>query len=183
MSTTVEPGANIAIATVPNLRDLGGWSTTDGGRVRRGLVYRSAEFSDLAGADLDAFVGLGIRSVFDFRTEGERTAEPNRLDPQISYVVADVLRDSPGAAPADLFAVFDDPVAANAMLGGGKSVTLFEGAYRDIVGLPSALDAYRRFFADLADAANRPALFHCTTGKDRTGWAAAALLLLLGVGD
>uniref|UniRef100_UPI0025B8139D tyrosine-protein phosphatase n=1 Tax=Brevibacterium sp. TaxID=1701 RepID=UPI0025B8139D len=26
-------------------------------------------------------------------------------------------------------------------------------------------------------------LFHCTTGKDRTGWAAAAALLLLGVDE
>ena len=39
------------------------------------------------------------------------------------------------------------------------------------------------FFAGIADAANRPALIHCTTGKDRTGWAAATLLMVLGVSD
>ena len=36
-------------------------------------------------------------------------------------------------------------------------------------------------FVDLGKERNLPALFHCTTGKDRTGWAAAALLSLLGV--
>ena len=38
-------------------------------------------------------------------------------------------------------------------------------------------------YGDLLSEAHRPALFHCTTGKDRTGWAAAALLTLLGVPD
>lgn len=55
---------------------------------------------------------------------------------------------------------------------------------RDIrVSLPSALAAYREFFTAVAQDAHRPALFHCTTGKDRTGWAAPATLLLLGVSD
>ena len=38
-----DPGAAIPIPGVPNLRDLGGWPTVDGGRVRCGLVYRAAE--------------------------------------------------------------------------------------------------------------------------------------------
>jgi protein-tyrosine phosphatase len=33
----------------------------------------------------------------------------------------------------------------------------------------------------LSESRNLPAVFHCTAGKDRTGWAAAALLSLLGV--
>ena len=37
-------------------------------------------------------------------------------------------------------------------------------------------------FTEIVDGA-RPALFHCTTGKDRTGWAAAAILTLLGVSE
>jgi protein-tyrosine phosphatase len=36
---------------------------------------------------------------------------------------------------------------------------------------------------DLAAEASRPALVHCTTGKDRTGWAAALMQLLLDVPD
>ena len=36
-------------------------------------------------------------------------------------------------------------------------------------------------FLALGDKQQLPALFHCTTGKDRTGWAAAAFLTLMGV--
>jgi protein-tyrosine phosphatase len=79
--------------------------------------------------------------------------------------------------------VLSDPALAEQMLGGGKAVQLFERGYREIVSLPSALSAYGEFFTAIAQDAYRPALFHCTTGKDRTGWAAAATLLLLGVSE
>jgi protein-tyrosine phosphatase len=77
--------------------------------------------------------------------------------------------------------VLGDPKAAEAMLGGGKAVALFEESYRELVSLPSALAGYRQFFLAIAGEAHTPAVFHCTTGKDRTGWAAASALLLLGV--
>jgi protein-tyrosine phosphatase len=182
---TVErgPGQSIAIASVPNLRDLGGWPTRDGGYVRAGLLYRSTELDKVAGADMAAFAGLGIRSVYDLRTEAERTAQPDRLPPGTEYVVVDVLKDSVNAAPAQLFKVLSDPKAAEEMLGGGKGLALFESGYREIFSLPSARAAYHRLFSDLTQEEHRPALFHCTTGKDRTGWAAASLLMLLGVSD
>ena len=74
-----------------------------------------------------------------------------------------------------------DAKAANAELGGGKAAQGFAASYREFVSLPSARHEYRKLFLSLADQDKLPALFHCTTGKDRTGWAAAALLTLLGV--
>jgi len=182
---TVErtPGQSIAIASAPNLRDLGGWPTRGGGRVRWGLLYRSTELGRLAGADMAAFAALGIRSVYDLRTEAERSAQPDRLPPGTEHVVVDVFKDSVDAAPAQLFKVATDPQAAEALLGGGKGLALFEKGYRMIVSLPSASAAYHCLFSDLTLEEHRPALFHCATGKDRTGWAAAALLTLLGVPD
>ena len=178
-----QAGRSIAIAAVPNLRDLGGWPTRDAGHVRTGLVYRSTELNRLAGADMAAFTALGIRSVYDLRTAAERRAQPDRLPPGTGYVALDVYADSADAVPAQLLNVRSDPKAAAAMLGGGRALPLFEGGYREIVSLPSACAGYGRLFRDLTREEHRPALFHCTTGKDRTGWAAAALLLLLGVSD
>ena len=175
------PGAGIPLKTVPNLRDIGGWPTRTGGRVRRGLLFRSTELDKLQGDDLDAFAKLGVRSVYDLRTAAERTAQPDRVPAGTRVIVVDVLADAAGAAPAQLLQVLGDPQAAVAMLGGGKAVTLFEQGYRQIVGVSSALRAYHLFFTDLADESHRPALFHCTTGKDRTGWAAAVILSLFGV--
>ena len=90
MDVTGQAGESIAIATVPNLRDLGGWPTRDGRRVRRKLLYRSTQLDQLAGADLGAFAALGIRSVYDLRTETERTARPDRLPAGTEHIVVDV---------------------------------------------------------------------------------------------
>jgi protein-tyrosine phosphatase len=96
-------------------------------------------------------------------------------------VVLDVLADSTQAGPAQLEKLMADAQAANAALGGGKVEGKFQQAYREFVSLPSARREFRRLFIALGDQKQLPALFHCTTGKDRTGWAAAALLTLLGV--
>jgi protein-tyrosine phosphatase len=173
----------IAIASVPNMRDLGGWQTREGGRVRSRLLYRSTELNRLQGDDEVIFAGLGIRSIYDLRTEEERDEQPDRVPPGTEYVVCDVLKDSADAAPAQLLKVTADPKSAEEMLGGGKAVSLFESGYREGVRLPSALAGYKRLFSDLSREEHRPALFHCTTGKDRTGWAAASMLMLLGVPD
>jgi protein-tyrosine phosphatase len=178
-----QPGQRIDIPLVPNLRDIGGYATASGGRVRTGQLYRSTELNHLEGEDLERFAGLGINVVFDLRTAAEREAEPDVVPDGTEQVVCDVLKDSQGAAPALLGKVLSDPAFAEQMLGGGKAVQLFEGGYREIVNLPSALSAYREFFSTIAEDAQRPALFHCTTGKDRTGWAAAATLLLLEVSE
>jgi protein-tyrosine phosphatase len=178
-----EPGRSIPIASVPNLRDVGGWPTRDGSTVRTGLLYRSTDLNGLAGDDMTAFAKLGIRSVYDLRSAAERTSQPDHLPPATEYVALDLLEDSADAAPAQLFNVEKDPAAAQAMLGDGKALKLFETGYRELVSLSSARAGYRRLFTELLDATHRPALFHCTTGKDRTGWAAASILMLLGVPD
>jgi len=74
-----------------------------------------------------------------------------------------------------------EPKKANAVLGNGKVEKLFMEGYREFVSLPSAKQSYRTLFLSLTEQQKLPAVFHCTTGKDRTGWAAAALLTLLGV--
>jgi protein-tyrosine phosphatase len=182
VTTGISPGVAIAIDGVPNLRDVGGWPAS-GGTVRTGQVYRSAEFSGLSGTAADEFAGLGVRTVYDLRTADERTANANVLPTGTEYIVLDILADRPGAGPAQMVQVLSDPKAAEQLLGGGKAVKIFEESYRQFLSLPSATTGYRQFFTILAENEHRPGLFHCTTGKDRTGWAAASLLWLLGVSD
>jgi len=179
----MEPGAVIPIPGVPNLRDLGGWPTGDGGSVRRGLVYRAAEPFTLEGEGRVEFAALGIRTVYDLRSAAECERKPDTVPDGAQRVLCDVMADSTHGAPVHVAKLLEDPTKADEMLAAGSSVFLFERGYRELVNLPSAHANYRTFFAGLADAANRPALFHCTTGKDRTGWAAATLLMLLGVSD
>jgi protein-tyrosine phosphatase len=175
------PGQSIGIASVVNLRDVGGYTTRNGDVVRSKLLYRSNQLSKISPDDLKKIAVLGLKNDYDLRTAEERTALPDELPAGVSNVWLNVLADSDQSGPARLGKLLGDPKQANAELGGGKVEAMFMQAYREFISLPSARKAYRQLFVDLARQDNLPALFHCTTGKDRTGWAAAALLSLLGV--
>ncbi|MFE7327324.1 tyrosine-protein phosphatase [Streptomyces sp. NPDC057565] len=170
----------VPAATVINMRDLGGISLGPDRRVRPGAVVRSGQLSELDTVHDPAVTALGIRTVVDLRTADERTAAPDRLPPGARLFVADVLGDKPGVAPARLRALLADRVAADELLGGGKAEELFAQTYRQMVLSPGASAAYRAFVETAADDGARPVLFHCTAGKDRTGWATALLLLMVG---
>lgn len=174
-----EPGILIDLRSLPNLRDIGGYPVASGGRVRTGRLYRSVALDRLTPPDAEVLRRFEVRTVFDLRTEHERTAAPDRLPEGAAAVVCDVLAEATAMAPAELLDVVQHPARAAEALGGGKAVEMFRGAYREIVSSGSALRAYRTFFLRMAEA-DAPALVHCTTGKDRTGWASAATLMLLG---
>ncbi len=169
---------------VVNLRDIGGYPVRGGGRVRQRLLYRSTDLSSIDTDGLQAVARLGLRTVYDLRTDHERQIRPDRLPDDTRVVVADVLAGvPPEASPAGLMALMQDPEAVTADLADGGATRYFETRYREFVELDSARLGYGLLFRDLAAAASRPALVHCTTGKDRTGWAVATLLLFLGVPD
>ena len=177
------PADLVQVTNLANLRDVGGWPAAGGGKVRHGLLYRSMNLGSLDDAGVAALAELGIRTVFDLRTEAERQAAPDRLPQGTDLITADVLAGSPHAAPAEFLAMLNDPKLATERLGDGRALEMFGQGYRLIVGMPSALVAFGRVFGGLLDSSARPALMHCTAGKDRTGWGAAALLMLLGVSE
>jgi protein-tyrosine phosphatase len=174
-------GMALGLSAAKNLRDLGGYQTADGQTVVRGLVYRSDVFNPMSDDDRVKLQRIGVKRDYDLRTTAELEKQPDQVPPTMEYVHLDVLADESTAAPAQLEALLRDPPKATTALGGGKLDALFTGEYRKFVSLPSARRAYRELFLSLSDRSKLPAVFHCTTGKDRTGWAAAALLTLLGV--
>jgi protein-tyrosine phosphatase len=122
-----------------------------------------------------------LKNDFDLRAAGEREAKPDQLPAGVKNVWLNVLADAKGTNPAEVEEMLHAPKAANAALGNGKGAAKFVDAYRQFITLPSAKAAFRQLFIQLGEKNQLPSLFHCTTGKDRTGWAAAALLTLLGV--
>lgn len=190
----------IELASLANFRSLGELPVA-GGTVTPGLLFRSATLAGLTPADREALASLGIRRVFDFRTENERISAPDLLPADFTQVALDVLGDHAGDLAASLGHIgapgqnpdeHPDPVqlkavseAVEAALGDGRGVAMLRDSYRHIVRSYSALEAYRGFFLALSEGgdAYTPSLFHCTTGKDRTGWAAAAFLLALGASE
>ncbi|MFE9253793.1 tyrosine-protein phosphatase [Streptomyces sp. NPDC006879] len=177
----------LASTTVANLRDLGGTRLPGGRTVRAGLVLRSGQLDRLDPATGPAVDALGLRTVIDLRTDAERASHPDRVPTGSRLIVADVLADqvASGAMPAaaQLKTLLGDPAAAERELGGGRVEALFADIYRSFVLSGSGQASYRRLLTVLADPDPGPVLFHCTAGKDRTGWAATVVLSLLGADE
>ncbi|OOL31451.1 protein tyrosine phosphatase [Rhodococcus rhodochrous] len=170
--------------SIPNLRDVGGYATRDGASVRRGIVFRSTDLSRVTDADARVLSGLGLATVVDLRTEPERQAAPDRLPEGVRTLALDVLADREhGSIAAHMKELLTDAAFAREVLGDGRGAEYLRGSYRDFVLLPSARAAYRTLLQTLLAGDADPVLVHCTTGKDRTGWASAVLLLALGVDE
>ncbi|QZP07538.1 tyrosine-protein phosphatase [Caenibius sp. WL] len=161
---------DVSRTRLPNLRDLGGYRTAGGAWVRMGMIYRSGELARLAPSDIKALERLHLTTVVDLRHEQERKDAPGELLAGARYVVADVFADPPG----DLGNIQE-------LIDSGRGDEVLLRLNRAMVSSPSALRAYSALFHLLAQDTDGAALFYCTAGKDRTGWAAAVLLTLLGV--
>ncbi|MGC0421644.1 tyrosine-protein phosphatase [Embleya sp. AB8] len=165
------------LVTAPNFRDAGGHATATGRKVRTGLVYRSDGLGEVDAADAATLVRLGIGLVIDLRSETERDREPDRVPAGAELLIADVM----GRENDELFGeVFADPDRAGELLGGTAGRDLMCEVYRRFVTSEGARVAYREVFGRMA-AVDAPTVFHCSQGKDRTGWTSALLLTLLGV--
>lgn len=168
------PQCDVRLRGALNFRDLGGYATEDGKRTRRGLLYRSGDLSGLSAADLAILSRLGLKTVIDFRPEIDRAARPDRLPAgdSLSVVCLPV-----GFNPMD-------PVRLRNLILRGR---IADGAFSSLLKeanrayVTDFREEFARFLSFLTDPGHVPAVFHCTEGKDRTGFAAAIVLLALGV--
>ncbi len=162
----------IALQGCSNLRDLGGYRAADGRRLRMGRVFRGASLANLTEAGLVEFAALGIRTICDLRGTQECGRAPSRLpDRDAPEVVALPIEPRVGASLRDL-------LARNATRGEDMYAVL-QTAYSAYAG--EHLPRYRRLFELMLEDGRLPLLFHCSAGKDRTGFGAALLLTALDV--
>lgn len=160
-----------------NFRDLGGWPTADGGRLRTGLLYRCGELDNLTPAGWQRLADLRVASIYDLRGDTEiATGAAGAGGSGITVHRAPMW--GAGAA-ADAF--FDPVVAA----GGGDPVARYAEAKAE--GYVRMVEMFAQGFGTvitgLARSSGLPALFHCAAGKDRTGVLAAVILRMLGVDE
>lgn len=148
-----------------NIRELGGYPTTDGGSTLTHRVLRGDELTRITEADRSRLLEYGLHRVIDLRSSLENEREPNPFVsvPYVEYVnipMLDQMNSSNfmGALPTSL---------------GELYVGLLEGSGADV----------GRVMRMLAEPATGVTLVHCTMGKDRTGVVSALLLLLAGVGE
>lgn len=137
-----------------NLRDIGGWKTTDGGVLRQGLLYRGCEIDGaveekytITDRGLQQMIGdLGIRFDMDLRSSAEVGEKPSALGKNVLHKY--------------------------------YGVDMYKGIFPE-----KQASILREIFSDLADPANYPIYMHCTYGRDRSGTICYLLEALLGVSD
>lgn len=150
-----------------NIRDIGGYQTTKGHYVKRGLLFRSGDLNLLTTNDLSYLNRIRLQTIIDFRSEKEREEAPDKTPRSLTESVW--LPVNAGNIE-EIFSI--DP----------KDIpTIMEKVYRYIVS--DCQKELREFFRLVSIKEKTPLLFHCSAGKDRTGIAAALLLSALGVGQ
>ena len=169
MDETLHPNRGLDIKSAENVRDLGGYSTVDGGTTQWARFVRSGDMNQLTQADQQSLVSYGIGSVIDLRMGWEIADAPNVFSRSqlVNFYNHDFWGDrfdtyrsgSRGAAPekklADLYCS----------------------------GLVKSGFIMADIMCTIADSAESGFAFQCRSGKDRTGLVAALLLAVAGVPD
>ncbi|MFD7323488.1 tyrosine-protein phosphatase [Streptomyces sp. NPDC059875] len=172
---------HIPLQGAVNVRDLGGYLTYTGGRVRHGLVYRSDALSKLTDADVTTLAGLRLGRVVDFRIPLEVQYDGADRLPAGVVPVSRSVTDN-GLFGQLLAAIGSrDPVRQEEMLGGGRAAAFMREVYRTFVTSAANRERFGTTLRELAGLGSTPSLYHCTSGKDRTGWTSYLLLTALGV--
>lgn len=162
----------LGLKTAVNLRDIGGYPTADGRRVRWGRVYRSGTLNELSDEDAAAIAKLGLTAICDLRSAEEVAESPEdagRFGANYQHLPVQVSRNSMRQLQAMLF----QP---------SRLSDIMRTSYNDVM-LESNATLIGGILRQMTDESNFPMLFHCTAGKDRTGVVAAVLLATLGVPD
>ncbi len=154
-----------------NLRDLGGYPVGPGRRTRWGRIYRSDSLAELSHRDEEKLASLRLSTVVDLRLPQERRSRPNRIPAQLGIRTVEI-----GFVPAGTLEMLRLVVLGEIDTAGVEHHVI--GHYRRFP--LDHLPEYRRMVRALAEPGALPALVHCTSGKDRTGFAAAVLLLIAG---
>lgn len=156
---------------ISNFRDLGGYMTASGRRVRHGILYRCANPCDVTPEALQYMKDvLQIAQVFDLRATAE-AAEAGILS---GIPVCSVpFNKNMSMSPEEVARHYQDIFI---------STHNIPAAYEGI--LENSVESIGRFFRAIVDGTvgrGRAAIFHCAVGKDRTGILAMLVLGLLGV--
>lgn len=161
-----KPVRRLAWNACYNVRDLGGYETADGRRVRWRALLRADDLCRLTPEGQQALVTYGVRTIIDLRSPSEWAVAPHPF-----------AAGAPCAPVHHALSLFDEEdVAAMAALAAAQNNGVFYCAVLDF--FHARVGAVVRA---VAEAPEGGVLVHCFAGKDRTGIVAALALALAGV--
>lgn len=180
VNTVTLESQTIGLTGVSNARQLGGYVTTDGKKIKDGVLLRTGQLSGATNEDINTLTQkYHLTEIIDFRVTAEIEQAP---DPVIDGAANERIRVIDESSPA--YAVMisgptGDPISH--AITEVENGTISDTMYTDLAMNPYAQNGYHEFFQKLLAQEDGAFLFHCTSGKDRTGVAAVLLLSALGV--
>jgi len=165
----------LSIQGTRNFRELGGYTTVDGRTIKRGMIFRSDNLADLERDGLKQLAGLNLGVITDLRSDPERAELPDKIpqqNPPIRQVVLKV-----NTHPVDIRQLTRQIMKGE--MDKDEVSRLLD--HNQFIENPTILAEWGQWVRSLAEPGNLPQLHHCTSGKDRAGFASAILLLTLGV--
>lgn len=167
------------LASAPNFRDIAGIAAAYGGTgfvnvtsqfglMRTGVFYRSDALNGLSDTDWRTISSLGIGRDIDLRTPSEIASAPDLVPGGAFYTNVNIY----GSSSPPSFPSFASSLS--------ESLGYFENLYRGFVTDPTERANFRTVLLTLAHDPF-PDVYHCSGGKDRTGWTSAILESIAGV--
>lgn len=163
---------NLGLEASPNFRELGGIETADGKILKDHLIYRSGSFSNLPEEDKEKLAKTGITTVIDFRSDYEIKREPDDIPASLDaeWINSPIGNIDPKSMQQFMKALtgpsFSTDQVDSLMIAANK-------------GFVDNITDFKPLFDHLLEK-DEVVLFHCSAGKDRTGFASSLLLYTLG---
>lgn len=174
------PAHQIELDGAENVRDIGGYPTLGGMRIRHGRVYRADALNEISTADVRRLGRLGLRTVIDLRSDTEFEVNGPDILPEGVQVHRVPI------ALGDVMAFYrlinsGDTEAQRDALGPGRAEQAMLSMYRGFVTERPHRIRFGEAIRLLTEEEHLPTLVHSTTGSDRVGWLTAVVMTLLGV--
>ena len=180
----------LPLASLPNARELGGYVMADGRRIRRGLLLRTTQLANASPDDLARLADTyHVRLVLDMRGEREieKTPDPEIPgarwvhDPIIDFVSLNSLAAKTQGHEEEAVDIERNmtPEIVRSLVDNG----FFADSYKSYLESAFGQAGFRLFFREILALDSGAVLWHCLTGKDRTGLGAALLLTALGADE
>jgi protein-tyrosine phosphatase len=167
LDSKIAPGTFVPLDGARNTRDLGGYTTTDGKRIKGGKVFRTGNLVGLTATGVSQLNGLGVKWSFDLRDDAERyllgKCKVGAAKPWLAPIGNDV-EDNP----------YGPPVA-------GQVTASTIAEFQSYVTFASSVISVGSIARMLALQGGMPLIYNCDSGASRSGWTTAVLMTVLGV--
>ncbi|UIF30240.1 tyrosine-protein phosphatase [Levilactobacillus brevis] len=159
----------VKLAGTKNTRDIGGYKTANGKfQIRPNRLLRSDNLNKVTNKDKHILAAdYHVTSIVDFRTDGQINSLPDQHIPGVDNTSISILGVK----------AFSDSVALNEEFAGDGGFYVQQLEFGQ-----SAVQGYSRFLNMLLHN-NYATLYHCSSGKDRTGIATVLIMSILGMDE